>query len=101
METDILSVSALSLFLLEFTKFVLRRIINDPKHNFDPKFYIFLIPFFNALLVPLAAYLGIPGYNYPTDLALFLDGVTKVGVQSVVQMIMYTWGIKTLKGYKA
>lgn len=103
MSADILLTSGgLASLFMEGIKVVVRMILKNPEYDFDPKFYLFMLPILNAL-TPFA----LVALGYPTnDPILSLDpvGVLKyillIALSTLVSMFVNNTAISKFKQYR-
>lgn len=89
----------LASLILEVGKWVFRLVTKNPTYDFPALVYTIGIPVLAALLVPLVALAGFPGYVMPTDWLGFVRNIILVLLSAVVGLGSYTVGIKPLKDY--
>ena len=97
--TVAVTAGAVSVFLLEVIKLIVRYAVGNPGFDFPAKFYVVAIPVLNIIVVPGLAYLGFEGYVMPTDWQAWSMEIVRVLLSSLVSLIGYTTGLKPLKEY--
>lgn len=97
---DIFVGGGLAMLILEGLKWIFRNwIIKNPEYEFHPNVYLVAIPVLNALLIPLAAFLGVEGATMPTDWVSFGKMIVVLLIQSLVTVLIYENTLKPMKAY--
>lgn len=87
-----------AVLFLQVVKYVWRQwVVGDPEYDFHEGFYFVGIPVLAALVVPALAWLGVPGYEYPVDYAVWLK---ETFVLALTMIGEYLFAVKQLVVYR-
>lgn len=97
---NVISAGALAALILEGLKWIFRKyIIKDPNFAFDPKFYLFMLPVLNFILIPALAFIQVPGYALPSDWNGWAIQLIQCVLASLVSVFGYEKAMLPLKNY--
>lgn len=95
----ILDQAGLGTLLLEGIKYLVRLLLKNPEYNFPKSFYLIFLPVANVIAGVILAFLGVSGYEYPTDWLAWVKGLVVVLISSLISVLIYNQGLRPLKEY--
>lgn len=96
-----LSSSALAVFLIEALKQFIGKVAHNPGFEFSPAIMATLLVVANAVSALFLAFLGVTGYEYPTDWLAWVKALILAALSALVSAALYTWGLKPFKAFVA
>lgn len=91
--------TAVAVLAMEIIKFIVRKVMQKPDYDFPAAFYAVGIPVLAYLGQPLLGWLGIAGYEIPTDWQTFFKQLLIVLISSGAALFSYDRTIAKLKAY--
>lgn len=94
-----LTSASLAVFLVELVKELAKKLTKNPEFEFNPKVMAALLVVANAASSLILAFLGVAGYEIPTDWVSWTKALALAILGALVSSGLYVMGLKPFKAF--